>query len=145
MIRENIRNKNKIAALACILAVLAAVFLYGTGGSSAIQFLKGVVWGRALIAVFSIFSSLALAELVWRIILVLKYRPIPGVSDDQLPTCTIVVPAYNEGRQVFDTLKSLAASNYPRNKIQLIAVDDGSMDDTWKWIKQAKRTLSLSV
>ncbi|MDX9963484.1 glycosyltransferase [Desulfobacter postgatei] len=145
MIRENIRNKNKIAALACILAVLAAVFLYGTGGSSAIQFLKGVVWGRALIAVFSVFSSLALAELVWRIILVLKYRPIPGVSDDQLPTCTIVVPAYNEGRQVFDTLKSLAASNYPRNKIQLIAVDDGSMDDTWKWIKQAKRTLSLPV
>ena len=145
MIRENIRNKNKIAALACILAVVAAIFVYGRGGSSAIQFLEGVAWGRPLIVVLSVFSSLVLAELVWRIILVLKYKPIPGVSDHQLPTCTVVVPAYNEGRQVFDTLKSLAASNYPRNKIQLIAVDDGSVDDTWRWIKQAKRTLALPV
>ena len=143
--KKIIGNKKKFAALACILAVVAAVCLHGAGGSSAIQFLKGEAWGNTSITLFAVFSCLALAELVWRIILVLKYKPIPGVSDDQLPTCTIVVPAYNEGRQVFDTLKSLAASNYPREKIQLIAVDDGSVDDTWKWIKQAKRTLSLPV
>ena len=143
--RKIIENKKKFAAIACILAVVAVVCLHGAGGSSATQFLKGQAWGNTLIALFAGFSSLALAELVWRIILVLRYKPIAGVSDDQLPTCTIVVPAYNEGRQVFDTLKCLAASNYPREKIQLIAVDDGSVDDTWEWIKNAKKTLALPV
>ncbi len=144
--RKIIGNKKRFAALVCILAVVAAVcLLYGAGDSSGIQFLKEEAWGNALIAFFAVFSCLSLTELAWRIILVLKYRPIPSVSDDQLPTCTIVVPAYNEGCQVFDTLKSLAASNYPRKKIQLIAVDDGSVDDTWEWIKQAKRTLALPV
>ncbi len=143
--RKSIGNKKKFVALTFISAIVAAVCLHGAGDSSATQFLKGETWGDMLIVFFIVFSCLALAELAWRIILVLKYRPIPGASDDLLPTCTIVVPAYNEGRQVFDTLKSLAASNYPREKIQLIAVDDGSVDDTWEWIKQAQRTLSLPV
>ena len=143
--RKIIENKKKFAAIACILAVVAAVCLHGVGGLSATQFLKGETWGNTLIALFAVFSCLALAELAWRIILVLRYKPITGVSDDRLPTCTIVVPAYNEGRQVFDTLKSLADSNYPREKIQLIAVDDGSVDDTWEWIKQAQRRLLLPV
>ena len=143
--KKMIENKKRFAALACILAVVAAVCLHGVGGSSATRFLRGEAWGNTLIALFAVFSCLALAELAWRIILVVKYRPIAGVSDDQLPTCTIVVPAYNEGRQVFETLKSLAESDYPRKKIQLIAVDDGSADDTWEWIKQAQRTLALPV
>ncbi|WP_020586703.1 glycosyltransferase family 2 protein [Desulfobacter curvatus] len=143
--KKIIENKKKFAALACILTVVAVVCRYGAGGLSGSQFLRGMPWGNALIMSFSVLGSLALAELIWRIILVLRYRPIPSVSDDQLPTCTIVVPAYNEGRQVFDTLKSLAGSNYPRKKIQLIAVDDGSADDTWKWIKRAKRTLTIPV
>jgi hyaluronan synthase len=143
--KKMIENKKKFAALACILAVVAAGCLHGIGGSSATRFLREEAWGNTLIALFAVFSCLALAELVWRIILVVKYRPIAGVADDQLPTCTIVVPAYNEGRQVFETLKSLAESDYPRKKIQLIAVDDGSADDTWEWIKQAQRTLALPV
>lgn len=143
--RKIIGNEKRFVALGCILSVVAAACIYGGGGSSGTQFFKEMAWGDALIVSFAIFFCLALAELIWRIVLVLKYRPIPGVSDDQLPTCTVVVPAYNEGRQVFDTLKSLAASNYPRKKMQLIAVDDGSADDTWKWIKQAKRTLALPV
>ena len=140
-----IGNQKKFAALACILTVVAGACLYGTDASSGFQFLREMPWGNALITSCSILFFLAMAELAWRILLVMKYKPIPSVSDDKLPTCTVVVPAYNEGRQVFDTLKSLAGSNYPREKIQLIAVDDGSADDTWKWIKRAKRTLEIPV
>ncbi|WP_321414744.1 glycosyltransferase [uncultured Desulfobacter sp.] len=143
--QKKIGNRKKVAALACILSVVAAACLYGTGGSSGSQFLRGMPWGGTLVVLFSVLCSLAMAELVWRIILVLRYKPMTSVSDDQLPTCTIVVPAYNEGHQVYDTLKSLAASNYPKEKIQLIAVDDGSADDTWQWIKRAKRKLTLPV
>lgn len=71
----------------------------------------------------------------------LKYKPIDSVANELLPTCTIIVPAYNEGRFVFDTLTTIANSDYPRNKIQLIAIDDGSEDDTWEWMSKAKSQL----
>lgn len=67
-----------------------------------------------------------------------KYKPITSVSNNELPTCTVIVPAYNEGKQVYDTLLSLAASEYPNHKLQLLSIDDGSKDDTWQWMLKAK-------
>ncbi|WP_396591049.1 glycosyltransferase [Allomuricauda sp. R78024] len=71
----------------------------------------------------------------------LRYKPIASVEDDELPTCTVIVPAYNEGKQVWDTLMSLAESDFPKEKLQLLAIDDGSQDDTWHWIQEAKKKL----
>ena len=63
------------------------------------------------------------------------YRPIPTVTDDQqLPVCTVIVPAYNEGAYVERTIKSLLSSDYPAEKLEIIAVNDGSQDDTWDYI-----------
>lgn len=73
--------------------------------------------------------------------LYLRYKSIQSVSDDELPTCTIIVPAYNEGKLVWETLKSIADSDYPMEKLQLLAIDDGSKDDTWYWMQQAKLLL----
>ncbi|MGB1211060.1 MAG: glycosyltransferase [Lacinutrix venerupis] len=70
-----------------------------------------------------------------------KYKPVASASDQELPTCTVIVPAYNEGKQVWDTLMSISKSNYPKHKIQLISIDDGSKDDTWKWMQDAKEKL----
>ena len=63
------------------------------------------------------------------------YKPVPGAKDDCLPCVTVVVPAYNEGPLVLETLRSLCLGDYPVEKFQLIAIDDGSMDDTWHWIQ----------
>jgi hyaluronan synthase len=71
----------------------------------------------------------------------LQYKPIESAEDDELPTCTIIVPAYNEGSFVYDTLMSISASDYPKHKIQLMAIDDGSKDDTWVWMQKAKEKL----
>jgi hyaluronan synthase len=51
------------------------------------------------------------------------YKPIDSVTDAELPTCTVIVPAYNEGKQVWETLMSLANSDYPEAKLQLLAID----------------------
>ncbi|WP_445383855.1 glycosyltransferase [Robiginitalea sp. IMCC43444] len=74
-----------------------------------------------------------------------KYKSIKSVSDSDLPLCTVIVPAYNEGKQVWATLRSLARSNYPKEKLQLISIDDGSADDTWQWMQQAKCELGEEV
>ncbi|WP_271424131.1 glycosyltransferase [Aequorivita sinensis] len=82
---------------------------------------------------------------VYTLIRYFKYKPIASVSDEELPTCTVIVPAYNEGKQVWETLKSLANSDYPAEKLQLLAIDDGSKDDTWHWMQQAKKDLGDRV
>lgn len=78
---------------------------------------------------------------VYNLYLYFRYKSIASVSDDALPNCTVIVPAYNEGKQVWDTLMSLAGSDYPDTKLEILAIDDGSKDDTWHWMQQAKRKL----
>ena len=67
----------------------------------------------------------------------LRYRPRRTLSDGELPTCTVIVPAYNEGKSVLNALDSVLASDYPAAKLEILAIDDGSADDTWYWIKLA--------
>ncbi len=56
---------------------------------------------------------------------------MPALSDADLPSITVIIPAYNEGPDVAKSIDSIARSNYPRHKMQIIAIDDGSKDDTW--------------
>ncbi|RXJ44620.1 glycosyltransferase [Gelidibacter gilvus] len=78
---------------------------------------------------------------IYNLFLYYKYKAIKSVTNEELPTCTVIVPAYNEGKQVWDTLMSLADSEYPEGKLEILAIDDGSKDDTWYWMQQAKKKL----
>lgn len=78
---------------------------------------------------------------IYNLFLYFRYRSIKSVSDEQLPMSTVIVPAYNEGKQVWDTLMSLADSDFPEGKLEILAIDDGSKDDTWYWMQQAKKKL----
>ncbi|MCG3181463.1 MAG: Undecaprenyl-phosphate 4-deoxy-4-formamido-L-arabinose transferase [Phycisphaerae bacterium] len=97
--------------------------------------------GMALFATAIVYISLGLTANAVRLILVLIYRPVASPDGEHLPTITVLVPAFNEGALVAQTLRSLAASNYPRHKMQLLAIDDGSRDDTWEHIRSAAAEL----
>lgn len=49
-----------------------------------------------------------------------------------LPTVTVMVPACNEEKCLAKTIRSLLHLNYPKNKLQIIIIDDGSKDGTLK-------------
>jgi len=98
-------------------------------------------WGYPfLVIAFSLLIFKA-GFFIYTLIRYFKYKPIASVSNEELPMCTVIVPAYNEGKQVWATLRSLANSDYPTEKLQLISIDDGSVDDTWHWMQEAKRVL----
>lgn len=102
-------------------------------------------WG---VAIYSIGLSLLILKIIFLSYmgyLYIKYKPIKNVSDDELPKCTVIVPAYNEGKLVYDTLLSLADSNYPADKLEILAIDDGSKDDTWDWLLKAKQVLGARL
>ncbi len=75
----------------------------------------------------------------------LFYRPGVRVSDADLPTCTVIIPAYNEGRDVVKTIHSALNSDYPKDKLRIIAIDDGSADNTWYWIKQCAAAAAPTI
>lgn len=102
-------------------------------------------WGNFVFNGIMVLMVLKLSFLVYILYWYLKYKPIKSVSDDKLPVITVIVPAYNEGKQVLDTLKSIANSNYPKEKLEIISIDDGSEDYTWYWMQQAKIILGDTV
>lgn len=54
----------------------------------------------------------------------------------KLPKVSIVVPAYNEEKTIESTLQSLLSLDYPKKLLQIIAVDDGSVDRTLARMKK---------
>lgn len=55
------------------------------------------------------------------------------------PTITVVVPLFNEGRSIYDTIVSLVKLDYPRDKLEITVVDDCSTDDSYEWASAAAR------
>jgi N-acetylglucosaminyltransferase len=53
------------------------------------------------------------------------------------PTVTVVVPLYNEGRSIYDTIVSLLELDYPAEKLTVTVVDDCSTDDSYAWACEA--------
>ncbi len=56
---------------------------------------------------------------------------------DLFPTILVVVPAYNEEKTIERTINSLNFVNYPKNKLKIIVVDDGSRDNTSQVVESA--------
>lgn len=49
---------------------------------------------------------------------------------DELPTVTIIVPCFNEETTIQRTVESLLALDYPKEKISIYLINDGSIDNT---------------
>lgn len=135
----------KLLTLIAIAVISALVYTNFEKLEATRDAMKASPWGAAFLIVGEVFIAYSACFFLWKLWLLRRYKAYPECADADLPTLTVVVPAYNEGRQVMVTLRSLAASNYPPEKLQIIAVDDGSKDDTWHWICQAQRELRERV
>ena len=47
-----------------------------------------------------------------------------------LPAISIMVPAHNEAMVITETLNSLLKLTYPKDRLEILVVNDGSTDDT---------------
>lgn len=54
------------------------------------------------------------------------------------PTVAIAVPVFNEQNTIVKTVKSLLALDYPKDKLTIYVIDDGSKDDTWNVVQEFK-------
>jgi cellulose synthase/poly-beta-1,6-N-acetylglucosamine synthase-like glycosyltransferase len=52
------------------------------------------------------------------------------------PTCSILIPAHNEEKVIAATIESMLKLEYPKDRLQIIVINDGSKDATKSIIEQ---------
>ena len=96
-------------------------------------------WARLTVRPMVIWVTMGIGLMVLRTLLWVRYRPFAAVTPEEAPRLTVIIPAYNEGAMVEQTIVSVASALYPADRLEIIAVDDGSSDDTWSYIERAAR------
>ncbi len=84
---------------------------------------------------------------VFLLIAFLENRPRGRSSSlpQHYPSVCIVVPGFNEEKTIAGTIESLLALEYPKDKLSIMVVDDGSTDSTGEIAQQFVKTHPDSV
>jgi cellulose synthase/poly-beta-1,6-N-acetylglucosamine synthase-like glycosyltransferase len=88
-----------------------------------------VLWLLVKLLALVVFINRYLAGILLRI---LRGKKWDETRDDFEPTVTVVIPMFNEGEAIQETLRSLLDSQYPRHKLKIFCVDDCSTDNSYE-------------
>lgn len=125
-----------------VLIVAGFVFLaYGVYRSAAFDPLwlaaEEHQWSRFIVGPAILWAIMGTILLGFRTIFWIRYRPFPSADFQNAPSLTIIIPAYNEGSMVSKSIESAVLAVYPKDRLEVLVIDDGSTDDTWKYIQRA--------
>ncbi len=100
--------------------------------------------------IFYIFIFLSVYAQVFFFITFLENRKKIVVRNGKIklknyPPVTIVVPCWNEETTVYKTIRSILSLNYPKDKLKIMLIDDGSTDGTWNIIKKFSKYPNVRV
>lgn len=125
-----------------VLIVAGFIFLaYGVYRSAAFDPLwlaaEEHQWSRFIVGPAILWAIMGTILLGFRTIFWIRYRPFPSADFQNAPSLTIIIPAYNEGSMVSKSIESAVLAVYPKDRLEVLVIDDGSTDDTWKYIQRA--------
>lgn len=138
--RDEGREKLRVIILSGVLSVLLILIIMFTLPSTILSFNGLLVYASIVALVIFLFVLLFryFSILVFAYLYITKYT----VEDKEgyFPFISIIIPVYNEGKVLNDSIKSLLELDYPNYEI--IIVNDGSTDDTAivaeKWVGYQK-------
>ena len=138
-VTERIKLLNLIKLLTFLAVIYVFIFtIINKNARTGLVFAHDTMDMRVVILGFVVLGANVLYTL-WQIYLTLRYKVYKPQSDEKLPTCVIIVPAYNEGKQVYPSLMSILKSDYPADKLEIVTINDGSSDDTLEWMNKAAK------
>lgn len=92
-------------------------------------------WGHFIVSPAILWAGMGMLMLLFRTLLWFRYRTPPLATMSDAPMLTVIIPAYNEGEMVARSIESVVHARYPRERLEIFVVDDGSVDDTWRHIQ----------
>jgi cellulose synthase/poly-beta-1,6-N-acetylglucosamine synthase-like glycosyltransferase len=101
------------------------------------------------LAVGAIYPYLIYPGLVWAMSRVFgKHGRPPSMDPSSLPNVSLLVVAHNEARLIGERIESALATDYPREKLEIVIASDGSTDGTVdvveRYAPQGVRCLAFS-
>ncbi len=91
-----------------------------------------------------IFTIMIFSSVMWLSLYTANKRIINNDPEpSRLPSVTFIVPAYNEEENIADTIQALLDQNYPKDKLDIIAINDGSEDSTLEILRSFKDRISI--
>lgn len=121
----------------CGITIGVTICFLMPASQPALVFIQKHTWASSFIRPSMLWFFMGMVLLMLRTLLWTRYRPFAPATELEAPFLTVVIPAYNEGALVRRSIVSAAIASYPRGKLEIIVVDDGSRDDTWKHIEAA--------
>lgn len=99
--------------------------------------LKILFWAMLLIVFYTYIGYGILLYIIIRLKRLFTGNPREAVlpADDELPTMTLMICAYNEEDVVAEKMENTLALDYPRDKFRIMWVTDGSNDRTNELLK----------
>ncbi len=83
-----------------------------------------------LIVIWSAYFLLVYMVIFWILIFLEKGIVEEDIELQYFPNVTVAIPAYNEEACIKDTLNSVLNLDYPKDKLEVVIVNDGSTDNT---------------
>ncbi|MEK7649370.1 MAG: glycosyltransferase family 2 protein [Patescibacteria group bacterium] len=93
---------------------------------------------------FKFYSILIFIYIISRFFLAYFHRSIKHDEGYQ-PSITFVVPAKNEEDNVAETIRRFLHADYPKEKIEIIAINDGSTDSTYAEMLKIKKEIGQEI
>jgi cellulose synthase/poly-beta-1,6-N-acetylglucosamine synthase-like glycosyltransferase len=99
--------------------------------------LKILFWATLLIVFYTYIGYGILLYIIIRLKRLLKGEPLQAAmpADEDLPTMTLMICAYNEEEVVAEKMENTLALDYPKDKLRIMWVTDGSNDRTNELLK----------
>ena len=96
-------------------------------------FALSIFWTGILIVLY---TYLGYGVLIYLISKVRKPKRTIGFTEEQLPEVTFIVAAYNEEDFIAKKIENTLALDYPKDKLSIVFVTDGSTDSTPTIVRQ---------
>ncbi len=129
-----------IATIIVFGAVMATIIRFGHEVFDPLADSLMIQGWAALIARPSLlWFTMGMLLLVIRTLLWVRYRPVAAMAYEEAPRLSVIIPAYNESAMVRKAVDACARAEYPRDRLEIIVIDDGSTDDTWTYVSAAQR------
>lgn len=96
-----------------------------------------------LIYVF-IFGTIIFSSSLWILLYFFNREKVNSDPEpSRYPSITFLVPAYNEENYIEKCLDSLLDQDYPEDKLEIIAINDGSTDNTLERMKDYRDRIQI--